>query len=210
MVLAVALAVAGGALVLDMSGRAPRLAGTDHTVAASFVADLKGGQELCQPGMELPSDAERVEVLVGTYGPPVPQMTVRFLGSDDHVRAFGHIPAGAPQGNVTIPISYPHGGTSPGTLCVLVRGGKNTVLGGAAFTAGPASEEVGGVPQPGRIWTLYLRPGRESWWQLLPTLSRRFGLGKTPFLGDWALPVAALALLGVWVGAIRVLRRELV
>ncbi len=209
MVLAVALAVAGGALLLDMSGSAPRLAGTDHTVAASFVVDLKAGQEVCQPGMELPSEAERVELLVGTYGAPVPEMKLRFLGSNGHLRTAGRLPAGAREGNVTVPVSYPHGAAASGTLCVLVSGGKDTVLGGAAFTAGPASEEVGGVPQPGRIWTLYLRPGSESWWQLLPTLSRRFGLGKSPVFGDWTLPVAALALLGACVGTVRVLRREL-
>ncbi len=207
-VLAVALALVAGALVLDMSGRAPRMAGTDHTSPVGFVATLHSGQELCQPGMVLPGDTQRVQVLVGTYGPPVPELTTRFLGSGSRLLAEGRLPAGAAQGDVTIPISYLQGGSVGGTLCIAVKGGKKTVLGGNAFTAGPDSEQIAGAPQPGRITVLYLRPGRESWWQLLPTLSRRFGLGKASFFGDWTLAAAALALLGVWVATVRLLWRE--
>ncbi len=208
-VLAVALALVAGVLILDMSRSAPRLAGTDHTYPVGFVATLHADQELCQPGMVLPGDAQRVQVLVGTYGPPVPELTARFLGSGPHPLATGRLPAGATQGDVAIPISYPHGGAAAGTLCIAVKGGKKTVLGGDIFTAGPASEEVAGVPQPGRITVSYLRPGRESWWELLPTLSERFGLGKATFFGDWTLPVAALLLLGVWIATVRLLKREL-
>jgi hypothetical protein len=208
-VLAVALALAVGALLLDMSGSAPRMAGTDHTIPVGFVATMYSGQELCQPGMTLPSEAQRVQVLVGTYGPPVPALSTRFLGPGGRQIAAGHLPAGTAQGNVLIPISYPHGAAASGTLCIRVEGGKKTVLGGNIFTAGPASEQIAGTPQPGRITVVYLRPGSESWWQLLPTLSRRFGLGKASLFGAWTLAAAALALLGVWVAAVRLLRREL-
>jgi hypothetical protein len=68
---------------------------------------------------------------------------------------------------------------------------------------------VDGSQQPGRISLLYLRAGSETWWQLLPTLARRFGLGKASFFGAWTLPLAALLLLGVWVSAVRLLLREL-
>ncbi len=208
-VLAVALALVAGALALDMSARAPRLAGTDHTSPVSFVATLQSGQELCQPGMVLPSDAARVQVLVGTYGAPVPQLSTRFLGAGSRVLAAGRLPAGAPQGEVTIPFSFHRGGSAAGTLCMLVEGGKKTVLAGNAFTAGTDSEQIAGVPQPGRISIVYLRAGSESWWQLLPALSRRFGLGKASFFGDWTLAAVALLLLGVWVATVRLLRREL-
>ena len=56
---------------------------------------------------------------------------------------------------------------------------------------------------------MYLRPGSESWWQLLGVLDERFGFGKATFFGDWTLPVAALLLLGVWVATVRLLIREL-
>ena len=39
--------------------------------------------------------------------------------------------------------------------------------------------------------------------------THRFGLGKASFFGDWTLPAVALLLLGVWVGTVRLLLREL-
>jgi hypothetical protein len=208
-VLAVALALVAGVLVLDMSGRAPRLAGSDHLAPVGFVATLEGSRELCQAQIVLPSDAQRVQVLIGTYGLEVPELAVRFLGPGGRLRASGRLAAGATQGDVLIPLSYPHGHAAEGVLCVRVGGHSKMVLGGTAATPGPGSEQIGGTPQPGRISVVYLRPGRESWWQLLPSLSQRFGLGKASFFGDWTLAVAALALLGVWVAAVRLLAREL-
>jgi hypothetical protein len=207
--LALALALVAGALVLDMSRAAPRSAGTDHGVAVAFVASLAGGQELCQAQMVLPSDAQRLQVLIGTYGAPVPALAVRFLGAANRPIASGSVPAGAAEGEVTIPVSYPHGASVPGTLCIHVGPSAKTVIGGGDFTPGPGSEQIDGTPQPGRIAVDYLRQGSESWWQLLPTLSHRFGLGKASFFGDWTLLVAALLLLGVWIAAVRLLAREL-
>jgi hypothetical protein len=208
-VLAVALALVIGALALDMSGRAPRTAGSDHTAPVGFIATLLGARELCQPQMTLPSDAASVQVLIGTYGLPVPELSVRFLGAGGRVLTGGRLAAGAVQGDVSIPVSYPHGPDTESTMCVRVGGHKRMVLGGNVATAGPSSEEVGGRPEAGRISVEYLRPDRESWWQLLPTLSRRFGLGKSPLFGDWTLAAVALLLLGVWVFTVRLLAREL-
>jgi hypothetical protein len=56
---------------------------------------------------------------------------------------------------------------------------------------------------------LYFRQGGETWWQLLPTLTRRFGLGKASLFGDWTLPAVALLLLVVWIGTARLVVREL-
>jgi hypothetical protein len=208
-VLALALALVAGALALDMSRAAPRSAGTDHGIAAGFVASLRGGEELCQPQMVLPSDAQRLRILIGTYGAPVPGLLVRFLGSENSTIASGSLAAGTVEGEVTVPITYPHGVAASGTLCIRVGPSAKTVIAGGVFAPGPASERVDGTPQPGRIAVTYLRQGSESWWQLLPTLSRRFGVGKASFFGDWTLLVAALLMLGVWVGTVRLLVREL-
>ncbi len=40
-------------------------------------------------------------------------------------------------------------------------------------------------------------------------LDERFGLGKASLFGDWTLPAMALALLGVWIAAVRLLAKEL-
>ncbi len=208
-VLGVAFLLAAGALALDMSGRAPRIAGTDHLNEVAFVAAVPGGQTLCQPQMILPEDAQRVQMLIGTYGPPVPALAVSFLQASGRVLTSGRLAAGARQGEVVVPIDKNHGATTVGTLCVRVGGRRKIVLGGDIFPAGPASEQIAGRPQVGRIAVTYLRPGRESWWQLLPALSHRFGLSKAPFFGDWTLPVAAIMLFGLWVAVARLLVREL-
>lgn len=160
--------------------------------------------------MILPGDAQRVEVLVGTYGYPVPQLTASFSGSGGRALARGRLAAGGREGYVQVPLSYPHGATAAGTLCVRVGpAARSIVLGGDVFTPGPSSEQVDGRPQGGRIDVMYLRPGRESWWQLLGALDQRFGLGKASFFGAWTLPAMALLLLGVWIAAVRLLAREL-
>lgn len=207
--LGVALLLVAGALALDMSGRAPRLAGTDHVNAQHFVAELPHGGTLCQPGLILPGDAERVTLLVGTYGRPVPAVAATFTRPDGAPVTAGGIAASTHEGSVTIPLRYPHGADAAGTLCLRFAGNYKLVLGGEAFTPGAASEHVNGGAQPGRIELVYLRPGRESWWQLLGTLDQRFGLGKAPLFGDRTLPAMALLLLGVWVAAVRLLVREL-
>jgi hypothetical protein len=208
LVLGAALLLAAGALALDMSGRAPRIAGTDHISPAIFSAALPHGGTLCQSGMTLPSDAARMEVLIGTYGVPVPKLSASFVGAGGRVLAAGRLAAGAHEGDVAIPFGYPHGPTAEGTLCLRVGGTGKVVFGGEP-SAGAASELVDGKPQPGRIEVVYLRPGRESWWQLLPTLDERFGLGKASFFGDWTLPALALALLCVWIAAARLLAEGL-
>ena len=206
--LGVALVLVVGALVVELSGQARRISVTDHINPVGFVAAVGGGQELCQAAMLLPSDTQAMEVLIGTYGRPVPALRMRFLVNGRQI-ASGRLPAGAKQGDVLLPISHPHGASAAGTLCVHIAGSSKTVLGGDVFAPGSLSEEINGKPQAGRIAVTFLRGPNESWWHLLPMLSRRFGLGKSPIFGDWTLPIAALALLGVWIGAVRLLVREL-
>jgi hypothetical protein len=208
-VLGVALLAVAGAFVLDMSGRAPRTAGSDHISPAVFSATMVGRGVLCQPGVSLPEDAARVQLLVGTYGRPAPDLRIDFLGTAGTVVATGHLPAGAPEGYVTIPLARSAGAAPASRVCLHVGHSAKTVLGGEGGAFGANSEVVDGAAQPGRITLLYLRKGSESWWQLLPELARRFGLGKASFFGAWTLPVVALLLLGVWAGAVRLLLREL-
>src|SRR5262249_10568913 len=78
-VLAVALLLVVGVLALDASGRAPRTAGSDHTSPAVFSAAVPGGGVLCQPASYLPADAARVQMLIGTYGRPVPDLRLSFI-----------------------------------------------------------------------------------------------------------------------------------
>jgi hypothetical protein len=208
--LGVALALVAGALILDMFGRAPRIAGTDHTNPVGFVATVPSGGTVCQPGMLLAPDTGSIEVLIGTYGQVVPALEASFRGVGDGTLATGRLAGGAHEGYVRIPLRYSPGTAAPGTLCIRVgKVVRPVVFGGDVFTPGPVSEQVAGKPQGGRIDVVYLRPGRESWWQILGPLDERFGFGKASFFGDWTLPVVALLLLGTWIAVVRLLAREL-
>jgi hypothetical protein len=208
-VLALALLVVVGALVLDMSGRGPRTAGSNHVATPVFAATVPGGGTVCQPASPVPGDATRVQLLIGTYGHPVPELNIRFLAAGGEAVADGTLPAGAGEGAVTIPIVHPRAALDSTSVCLHVGGTATTVVGGEGVPINPGSEQINGKLAGGIIGLLYFRGGEESWWQLLPTLSTRFGLGKAPFFGGWTLPLAALLLLGVWVGTIRLLLGEL-
>lgn len=208
LVLGVAVLAVLAALVLDMSGSAPRGTGSDHISPVVFAATVAGGQSVCQPIAPLPLDAARVQVLIGTYGRPVPALELSFAGASGEV-ASGSLAAGAREGTVTIPIRRVAGRTGAaaeaGSFCLHVGGHSNVVLGGEGGPIGASSELVGGKAQPGRVSLIYERAGSESWWELLPSLDHRFGLGKASLFGDWTLPALALLLVGVWVAALRLL-----
>jgi hypothetical protein len=63
--------------------------------------------------------------------------------------------------------------------------------------------------QLGPISLFYVRDARESWWEMLGLLARRFHFGKAPFFDTWTLPLLAVLLLGVWIATVRLLVREL-
>ncbi|HEY5198071.1 MAG TPA: hypothetical protein VIJ51_13705 [Solirubrobacteraceae bacterium] len=204
-VVAGALAVVVAGLVITLSHRAPRDAGSDHIVPAMFSATLPKGGELCQANPYLPPEAATAQILVGTYGRPVPALGLRFLDPTGAVVSSGRLPAGAPEGTVSIPISR---ATDPGRaakLCLTVAGHSKVVVGGLGIPLDPTAEFVNGTQQNGRISVVYYRAGEESWWSLLGVLDQRFGLGKAGFFGDWTLPACFVLLLACWALVVRLL-----
>jgi hypothetical protein len=197
-------------LAIDMSGSAPRLAGDDHVhwPAVNQIAAVSGGQVLCMHSTVLPDDAASMFILIGSFGKPLPRITVDFKTPAGRTVATGLLRAGAAQSQVgnSIPLQHPHGPSVVGTLCLRVGGHNPLVFYGQT---GAGTTTVNGSAQPGSPSILYYRPGRESWWKLLGELDFRFGLGKAAIFGDWTLPVVALALLALWFGVVRVLVREL-
>jgi hypothetical protein len=209
LVLGLALLVVAGALVLDMSGSAPRSAGSDRVGAVVFAAAVPRGGEACQPIAPPPDDAAQVQVFIDSYGRPVPDLSLRLLDPAGSEAAAGHLPRGGREGYVTIPLRRVRGAPAATRACLRIGGSSSVLLGGEGVPVSSTTEVVDGRQRPARISLLYKRAGSESWWQLLPTLTRRFGLGKASFFGAWTLPLAALLLLGVWVSAFRLLLREL-
>lgn len=206
--LGVALLIVLGTLAIELSGQASRIASTNHVNPLEFSAAMPAGGTLCQPGVQLASDAASFKILIGTYGRPVPAAASTFTDAQGRLIASGHIPAGRAQGYVTLPLSYPHGPSTGGTLCIRFAGHEKLVIGGEPAYASPATEQINGQPAAGVIDIVFLRPGRESWWELLPTLAYRFGLGKSSLFGDWTLPCATLLLAAAWLLALRLLTRE--
>jgi hypothetical protein len=209
LVLGIAVALVVGALLLDMSGTAPRMAGGDRVSAPVFVATVPPGGTICQPGLGLASEVKRVQFLLGTFGHPAPAIGVRFLNTAGSQVASGHLAAGAREGLESVPIGSERKDGAV-EMCIRFEGGSAVVLGGESAPPSPSSAVVNGHRQTGLLSVSYFRGGSESWWQLLPTLSRRFGLGKASVFGTWTLPLMALLLTAVWVATIRLLKRELV
>jgi len=199
------LALVAVASAAVLSQRAPRLAGTNAIKHQHFVVELPPGRRACQDHTLLVDDAARVELLVGTYGRPVPPLAVAFTGADGAPLARGR-GGGGPEGHVVVPLDREIDGTRSARLCVRNGGATNIAL--AGDLANPdAAAHVGRDAADGAIAVRYLRRRDETWWELLPTLATRFGYGKAAVLGWWTLPAAALALLAVWAVTIRLLLR---
>ncbi len=126
----------------------------------------------------------------------IPFIRSRRRGGGDAGRAGSGAGAGAAAGGggrATGGAGAGAGAGEAGSFCLsLVRARGSFVLGGeGGGTAPRAARSWTAVQQPGRVSLLYARAGSESWWQLLPTLDERFGLGKASgFFGDWTLPFA--------------------
>jgi hypothetical protein len=208
LVVAAALALLAAGLVVTLSHRAVRDAGSDQIAPAIFAATLVRGGELCQDSPYLPPAAATAELVVGTYGRRVPSLDLTFTNPAGATVASGHLAPGARQGVVAIPLSR---STDPGSatrLCLVVGGHSKVVIGGLGVPPSATDEVVNGRPQAGRISVVYDRAGEESWWSLLGVIDERFGLGKAGFFGDWTLPACVVLLAAAWALAIGLLVRD--
>jgi hypothetical protein len=187
------VAVAVG-LVLVLADSKPRQAGTNYVTEVEPVATIAGSGSRCVPDQVIPGDAGALRLLVGTYGDPRPGLGVR-VRADGRVLTSGRLASGGPEGHVDVPIERVPRLRDGATVCVSVEGepGTRTVLYGAA----------------GTLRFEWLRPGNESWFELLGTAAHRFGLGRALLTGPWVLPLVALLLAGAWLAALRLTLREL-
>lgn len=208
MVLAVGVFLTVAVLVWEMSGAAPRTAGSNRLSPVVLAASVPGKGVLCQPVGPLPPDAARVRMLVVPHGPP-PALGAVFTDAAGAIVAAGKAPAGALAGKVTIALNRTPGARPASNFCLYVGSSTAVDLGGERGPINRDSERVNGKQQAGDISLIYLRRGSETWWDLLPVLTRRFGLGKASIFGTWTLPAVAALVLCVWVGTVRLLAREL-
>jgi hypothetical protein len=190
-----------------MSGAAARQSGSDRVRPLQFPIVLSRGGTVCQPILGIPPDAAVAQPLIGTYYRPLPAVSIRFISASGLPVATGQV-SGGRQGYVSIPLR--HTSPQPATrACLDIQGNQPVAIGGNPAPVGPGDAIVNGKPVQAQITFFYLRPGRETWWQLLPVLDLRFGLGKSSLFGRWTLIAAFALLVLVWVGTIRLLLREL-
>jgi hypothetical protein len=207
-VLGVALALVGAAVVVVLSQSARRLAGTSFVPQSGFNVVIPAGGSACQLGTYLADDSAAAQLLVGIFGRPRPALRVTFADPDGVVVARGRVAGGERQGDVTVPFKHVvDGNHAATTACVRNAGAHRVALGGGIANADTAAR-VGGRPTSGIVGFRYLRAGRESWWALMPVVAQRFGLGKASLFGPWTLPLLALVLAGLWLAAVRLLLED--
>ncbi len=187
-----------------------RRSGTDMTPNREFVAFLSGGQQACQDGEVLPGDTAALQMTIGTSGEPGPPLRATITARDGATLASGRLAAGWRQGAVRIPVTHASATTATTEdvrVCLRdddpLQGGRAIELAGETPDLGYETEVAGQMRENLRLRVDYLRPGRESWLQLLPTIANRFSLGKSDLLRHWAwiavlLLMAGGAALAVW------------
>jgi hypothetical protein len=179
-------------LALVLTDSKPRQSGSNYAAELGPVTEVEGTGARCQRGVTLPADTAGVRLLLGTYGRPTPTVVVRATGRGRTITQ-GTLRGGGREGHVTVPITPVRSETRAGRVCVRIEGSGPTVLYGS-----------GGI-----VRLEFLRPGSESWLDLLPVVARRFGYGKANPFGSALILVAALVLLAAWLAAGRLLVREL-
>jgi hypothetical protein len=190
-VLGVAALLVALAVLLAQSDA--RQAGSNSVVEAAEATEVPDSGVKCQAGETVPADATRLRLLVGTYGRPVPDITVTAQLADGTLVTNGRLPRGEREGHVEIPMRRVERTTTGAEVCIHVDGAQRTVLYGEASA----------------VRLDWLRSGNESWFALIPTLAHRFALGKASLFGSlWLLVVAAVVLVACAL-AIRLLLREL-
>ena len=159
----------------------------------------------CQAGETLPAGITAIRI---TLDAPIgPRVSVEALAGQ-------RIVTEGTQGTawygsaVTVPVTPTRRAFAHVTVCFQLRfvGGYVALRGADSPRAVAATAD--GRSLPGRLGISYLRPARESWWTLAPTVMRHMGLGRAAS-GTWiALPIAALIATAIAVAS-WVLVREL-
>lgn len=206
LVAAVGLAAIVVVFAAMLQQRDERRSGSDRTPNGAFVAALGANREACQEGELLPADTAAVQVTMGTYGRPGPPVGVVFTGPHG-VLTTGGLPAGWRQGVVRIPVAHVSTPTERVRVCLRNGGPGGIAIAGTLPDPG-LHMIVAGQSIEGRLRFDYMRPGRESWLQLLPTLVYRSTLGKSDLVRHWAWAGALLLMLFAVGLAVRTIVRE--
>jgi hypothetical protein len=207
-VLASGLLVLVVAFAVLLTHAEPRRSGTDYTPNANFAAVLKPRQETCQAHELLPADTAAVRMTIGTYGAPGPRVSVSLTGGHSEALTAGGLAAGWRQGVVEIPVAHVYRASAEATACLRDDGPSRVAVAGDSGDSFHTMQVAGRTIQNAQVLYEYMRPGSESWLQLLPTAVYRSTLGKSGLVRHWAW-AGALVLMLLAVGlALRTIARE--
>jgi hypothetical protein len=200
------VAITAAATVILLQ-RAPRRAGTNLTGDVGYAIPLGPGQQLCEGGELLPGDTGALKLDADTQGLPGPALAVSIGGPGGPV-STGGLKAGWRPGAIRIPVARVPGTIAAANVCLRNLGPRAVTFGGSVPDSGFLIE-LAGKPLSGRLRIEYMRPGRESWLELLPTLAHRFSLAKADLMRHWAAGAAlVLMALAVALAARTILKEE--
>jgi hypothetical protein len=194
--LAIGLALIVVAICLTLTQAPLSLARRNNSEDTILGSARRSGDD-CQSNEVLPRGTSAIRLHVfAEYGPKV-TLTVLEHG---RVIARGQQDAGWTGGAVTVPVRALPASRSPVELCfaLLLNGDETLQLLGEPVPAARATRE-GRKTLAGRLSVEYLRPGRSSWWSLVPAVARNAGLGRAAS-GAWSV-----ALVGVLMGGVLLL-----
>jgi hypothetical protein len=199
-----AIAVAGVAILARSE---PRRSGTNLISNSGFVVPLAPGQQLCEPGELLPGDTGALRLAADSGAYPGPRLRASILAPQGVVSS-GELKPGWRSGVIRIPLRRVARTLPSATLCLNNLGSRAVLFGGSVPASGFVIEDAG-KQLGGRLRIEYMRPGSESWLQLLPTLVHRFSLAKSDFVRHWAwIAVLVLMLLAIGLAVRTALREE--
>jgi len=186
---------------------APRRAGTNLAANTGFVIPLAAGEQLCQPSELVPGDTSGLRLSAHSGAPSGPRLRVTMSVAERPLAA-GALSAGWKSGPITIPLSRVAETAQDVMVCLVDRGPGPVSFGGSVPDAN-FYVVLGGKPLNGRMRTEYMRPGRESWFSLTPTLVHRFSIAKGDLIRHWAAPAAlVLMLLAIALAVGTIVREE--
>jgi hypothetical protein len=201
----VVLAMLGGVAAALSAGQ-PRLAGTNNVFDLFGNVSLAPGQAACARDELVPGDTASVRVHAVPEAPPGGPLELR-LRRDGRELARGALAAGWAGGNVEVQVRPLVTRTEPDVTLCFTNGddGPVTLWGYGAEPNGPRVVVDGTVTNE-RTRLTYVRPGRETGWDLVGLVAHRMGLVRGDLLRSWAfygwiaaiggaLVVAAIAVL---------------
>lgn len=191
-VLGAGLVAVAALVVVLLLAEDQRRAGSNYVPEHGPVTELDGGGRHCETEQIVPGDTGALRLLVGTYGPPTPQIDVTATLPGGAPVTRGRLPAGQEQGHVVIPLERVDDTTPGAEVCIRVGGDGRTVLYGRGEN----------------VRLAWMREGSESRLAILPVIAHRLGLAKLNPFGDWLVLVLVLVMgVAVFV-ALRTVLRE--